>query len=114
MSRKNAINVEPWLAKRHHSLVEEIVTQRSAQARATLRLLPGAILMCGLLLASTGAAAQDYSGGLTVKRIYSQPSLSGSLTNGVRWAPDGKMLSFFESRGKGKEAQTELWGMDPA
>jgi len=96
MSRKNAINVEPWLVKRHHSLVEEIVTQRSAQARvATLRLLPGAFLMCGLLLASTGAAAQDDSGGLTVKRIYSQPSLSGSLTNGVQWAPDGKMLSFF-------------------
>jgi dipeptidyl-peptidase-4 len=114
MSRENAINLEPCLAKRHHSLVEEIVTRRPAQAHAALRLLFGAFLMCGLLLASTGAAAQDNSGGLTVKRIYSQPSLSGSLTNGVQWAPDGKMLSFFESHGKGKEAQTELWGMDPA
>src|SRR5258708_14901448 len=51
---------------------------------------------------------------LTVERIYSQPSLSGRLTRGLAWAPDGKQLSYFETRGSGKEAKTELWAMDAA
>ena len=49
---------------------------------------------------------------LTVERIYSQPSLSGRLTRGIGWTPDGKKLSYFETRGAGKEAKTELWVMD--
>src|SRR5712692_7863930 len=49
---------------------------------------------------------------LTVERIYSQPSLSGRLTRGLAWKPDGKQLSFFETKGSGKEAKTELWVMD--
>src|SRR5260370_29514112 len=32
---------------------------------------------------------------LTVERIYSQPTLSGHLTRGIAWTPDGKNLSFF-------------------
>jgi hypothetical protein len=32
---------------------------------------------------------------LTVERIYSQPSLSGRLTRGLAWSPDGKWLSYF-------------------
>src|ERR1700674_4065814 len=51
---------------------------------------------------------------LTVDRIYSQPSLSGRLTRGVVWRPDSKQISFFESKGAGKEAKTELWVMDVA
>jgi dipeptidyl-peptidase-4 len=51
---------------------------------------------------------------LTVERIYSQPSLSGRLTRGLAWTPDGKQLSYFETKGTGKEAKTELWGMDAA
>src|ERR1700747_1459823 len=51
---------------------------------------------------------------LTVDRIYSQPSLSGRLTRGVAWPPASKQLSFFESKGAGKEAKTELWVMDVA
>ena len=51
---------------------------------------------------------------LTVDRIYSQPSLSGRLTRGPAWAPDGKQLSYFETKGSGKEAKTELWIMDAA
>src|SRR4029077_17438518 len=46
---------------------------------------------------------------LTVERIYSQPSLSGRLTRGLVWTPDGKALSYFETKGSGKEARTELW-----
>lgn len=51
---------------------------------------------------------------LTVERIYSQPSLSGRLTRGLAWTPDGKQLSYFETKGAGKEAKTELWVMDAA
>src|SRR5216683_2569666 len=51
---------------------------------------------------------------LTVERIYSQPSLNGQLTRGLAWTPDGKGLSYFETKGSGKEAKTELWVMDAA
>ncbi len=36
---------------------------------------------------------------LTVERIYSQPSLSGRLTRGLTWTPDGKQVSYFETKG---------------
>ncbi len=49
---------------------------------------------------------------LSVERIYSQPSLSGRLTRGLAWAPNGRQVSFFETKGTGKEAKTELWVMD--
>lgn len=62
-------------------------------------------------LASAPAAA---AGELTVERIYSQPSLSGHTAPGLAWSPDGKQLSFFETRGSGKEEQKELWVMDAA
>src|SRR5262245_20248101 len=51
---------------------------------------------------------------LTVKRIYSQPSLSGRLNRGVQWSPDSKLVSFFETKGQGKDSQSELWAMDAA
>src|SRR5438445_2403351 len=51
---------------------------------------------------------------LTIERIYSQPSLSGRLTRGLAWTPDGKGLSYFETKGSGKEAKAELWVMDAA
>src|SRR5437879_5873760 len=51
---------------------------------------------------------------LTVERIYAQPSLSGRLTRGLAWTPDGKQISYFEAKGSGKEAMTELWVMDAA
>jgi dipeptidyl-peptidase-4 len=51
---------------------------------------------------------------LAVERIYSMPSLNGRLTRGLAWTPDGKRLSYFETKGTGKEAKTELWVMDAA
>lgn len=42
---------------------------------------------------------------LTVERIYARPSLSGSLYSGIAWAPDGKSLTFLETKGKDKS----LW-----
>ncbi|HKT46429.1 MAG TPA: DPP IV N-terminal domain-containing protein [Candidatus Acidoferrales bacterium] len=50
---------------------------------------------------------------LTVERIYSQPSLSGRLTRGLAWSPDGRQLTFFDETGAGKE-KLELWAMDAA
>ncbi len=49
---------------------------------------------------------------LTVDRIYSQPSLSGHLTRGLAWSPDGKQLTFFDETGASKTAKLELWIMD--
>src|SRR6266704_706233 len=51
---------------------------------------------------------------LTVERIYSQPSLNGRPTRGLTWTPDGKQVSYFEAKGAGREAKTELWVMDAA
>jgi dipeptidyl-peptidase-4 len=73
------------------------------------------IMFCAGL--PSGSAAQqpaDAGKALTVERIYSQPSLSGRLTPGLAWTPDGKGLSYFETKGSGKEAKTELWVMDAA
>ena len=51
---------------------------------------------------------------LTVERIYGQPSLSGRLTTGIAWSPGGKLLRYFERRGQGREARTELWAVEVA
>src|SRR5258706_5844377 len=78
------------------------------------------VLLATLLLPAffaTSSAAQQPAGArksLTVERIYSQPGLGGRLTPGLAWTPDGKGLSYFETKGSGKEAKTELWVMDAA
>ena len=54
------------------------------------------------------------SGQLTVDRIYGPPSLSGHLTRGIAWSPDGKRLSYLDAKGGGKDGKTELWALDPS
>lgn len=78
--------------------------------------LLAAALLHAVLVSPTVAQQSPDSVGktLTVERIYSQPSLSGQLTRGLTWAPDGKEIGYFETKGKGKEAKTELWVMDAA
>src|SRR5215470_302016 len=61
--------------------------------------------------AATNLGAQSPNE-LTVKRIYSQPNLSGRLNRGVQWSPDSKLVSFFETKGQGKDSKSELWVMD--
>jgi len=75
-----------------------------------------AIALVAILSPSSAAqqAAAAPEKALTIERIYSQPSLSGRLTRGLVWTPDGKALSYFETKGSGKEARTELWAMDAA
>jgi dipeptidyl-peptidase-4 len=75
------------------------------------------LTFCLLLYAAVSPArAQNAAAGkaLTVERIYAQPSLSGRLERGLAWTPDSKQLSFFETKGTGKDAKTELWVMDVA
>jgi len=49
---------------------------------------------------------------LTVERIFSAPSLSGTLVHGIEWAPDGKRVTYFERTGTGRSAATDLWALD--
>jgi dipeptidyl-peptidase-4 len=74
-----------------------------------------ALTICGLgtkpfVLAQQHTAPAVQLGDLTVDRIYGQPSLSGRLTRGIAWSPDGKRLTFLEARSK--DAKTELWALD--
>ncbi len=77
-----------------------------------------ALITALIMLAPNSPLARAQSAGsgkaLTVERIYAQPSLSGRLTRGLAWTPDGKQISYFEAKGSGKEAKTELWVMDAA
>lgn len=61
------------------------------------------------------ATAQDKRKALTVERIYAPgPSLGGSLTQGLQWSPDGKLLSYTQRSGQGREAKTDIWVLDVA
>src|ERR1700747_2037328 len=57
---------------------------------------------------STSSPAKE----LTVQRIYSAPSLSGHLTDGIEWTPDSKRISYIVRQGSGPDAPAELWTMD--
>jgi dipeptidyl-peptidase 4 len=63
-----------------------------------------------ILSPSCAAAPPKPSKSLTVERIYSAPSLSGSLAQGIEWSPDGNRISFLDSRASG----VELWTIDLA
>src|SRR5437879_5545250 len=84
---------------------------------SSLVLAAGIVTCAGIPCAASAqqtAPAPTRGKGLTVERIYSQPGVSGRLTRGLAWTPDGKGLSYFETKGSGKEAKTELWVMDAA
>jgi dipeptidyl-peptidase 4 len=71
---------------------------------------------CSMSLAQAPPPAAAASKGLTVDRIYGQPSLSGHMTAGLAWSPDGKQLSFFKETPaeRGGETKKELWVTAPA
>jgi dipeptidyl-peptidase 4 len=77
-----------------------------------LLIVSAAVLTQPVLSARQAAAPAAKPGELTVDRIYSQPSLSGRLTRGIAWSPDGKRLTYLESKGSGKEMKVDLWAMD--
>jgi dipeptidyl-peptidase-4 len=43
---------------------------------------------------------------LTVERIYSAPSLSGYLTDGIEWEPNSQRISYFDSDDSGEDIVT--------
>ena len=70
-------------------------------------------IFASAVAATLGAAAPAQPGGaktLTVERIYSAPSLSGYLTEGIEWSPDSKRVSYF---GQGRSG-LEMWTTDAA
>ena len=78
--------------------------------------LPNLLFIAFIMIFASRSTAQQSASqaakALTVERVYGQPSLSGKLTRGLAWTPDGKGLSYFETKGAGKEAKSELWLMD--
>jgi dipeptidyl-peptidase 4 len=92
-----------------------VVSENFEMRLMSLQKLPAlAVVAYMTLLGASHLRAQERNGQLTVKKIYSQPGLGGRLYRGVQWAPDGKTVSFFAPNGKGKEARTELWGLELA
>jgi len=67
-----------------------------------------------LFIATTAEAQVSRAPGktLSVERLLSAPSLSGSIERGVAWSPDGKRVTYFHRPGGGKDAGVELWAMD--
>jgi dipeptidyl-peptidase-4 len=74
----------------------------------------GKALVALALSALVCTAASPQGKQLTVERIYSQPSLSGRLTRGLVWTPDGKTLCYFEVTGSGRNAKNAIWGISAA
>ncbi len=63
-----------------------------------------------ILLGATAALAHPRPAKtLTVERIYGAPNLSGSLTEGIEWEPDGRRISYLDHT-----PETEMWTMDAA
>ncbi len=79
------------------------------QFRPIPRIATLAIFLISLQPFAAAHQAAAKSGQLTVDRIYSQPSLSGRLTRGISWSPDGKRLTYLDAKGSGRDAKTELW-----
>jgi dipeptidyl-peptidase 4 len=87
------------------------------QFRPTLRIAALAtffISVQSFAAAHQASTAAAQPGQLTVDRIYSQPSLSGRLTRGIVWSPDGKRLTYLDAKGSGRDAKSELWSLDAA
>ena len=75
---------------------------RTSMFRA--RIYGVAALALSIALTGTAASAQSAATKpLTVERIYSSPSLSGELTQGIEWAPDGKRISYLQKMGDASE-----------
>src|SRR5271167_172683 len=68
-------------------------------------------LFCSACLLATPALRAQAGRDLTVERIYSAPSLSGTRLNDTVWSPDGKWLSYLAPNADGG---AEIRGVDAA
>jgi dipeptidyl-peptidase 4 len=84
-------------------------------ARQRVFVAVAGVLLLTLAGVAHAAHGQERAGRkLTVERIYSAPSLSGTLEHGLEWSPDGKTLTFLGPEGRGMEGPSVLWAMDAA
>ena len=81
-----------------------------AMDRGLRSVVPYILSLAGLAsLFTLSARAQPADAKLlTVERIYGSPSLSGNRTQGMKWAPDGKRISYLDRR----NGALELWTID--
>jgi dipeptidyl-peptidase 4 len=68
-----------------------------------------ALHLCLLLIPSAHAQKNDAKK-LTIERLFSAPSLGGSLAQGVQWSPDGTRVAYFHH--EKPDGATELWSLD--
>lgn len=86
-------------------------TLQSAFRPSELKRLAAACLAALCFAFTNSATAQSGASTakeLTVERIYSAPSLVGSLHQGVQWTPDGKRISYLQAAAT-NPSQNELW-----
>ncbi len=92
--------------------VERVPPQALENKHGWCKLL-GAVCVALVVAASAHPQAAPPSN-LTVQRIYSVPSLSGSQTPGIEWSPDSKQISYIESNPAGLSGSKELWTIEAA
>src|SRR5215831_19422485 len=78
------------------------------------KMIAGAVALSAICAVATAQGGGSAGKQLTVERIYSQPSLGGRLFTGLAWTPDGKSLSYIETKGRGKDTKKELWSISAA
>ncbi|MGH9718158.1 MAG: DPP IV N-terminal domain-containing protein [Candidatus Acidiferrales bacterium] len=82
---------------------------RSRSLAAAFRAVSLTIFALLFVAAPSPLAARPLFGSarnLSVERIYSAPSLSGYLTDGVEWEPDSQRISYFDSDDSGEDIAT--------
>jgi dipeptidyl-peptidase 4 len=83
----------------------------SSRTTSRHRFVSCAAIILSLIFAGATRAqsegASESAKRLTVERIYSEPSLSGHALRGVAWTPDGKQVSFLETKKTGAEGAAE-------
>ena len=70
-----------------------------------------ALMAATTLAAPTPSPAQDAPPELTIERLYASPDLSGTATRGVRYSPDGRLVTFIRAR-EDDAARFDLWAYD--
>ena len=98
--------------RRAARLRERVCEIRGKSNACVITALRGAFFLALAVMSSACVAGARPAGTkmLTVERIYTAPSLSGYLTEGIEWTPDGKRISYFGSDRSG----VELWTTDAA
>lgn len=118
ISNRHTCRVETTLTRSKQTIGAHSTRHKTARAKATLQrgvlvaflrtpLCAALAIVLGVAPALAGPRPLKT---LTVQRIYDAPSLSGSLTEGIEWEPDGKRISYLDRSG----SEAQMWTMDAA